>query len=268
MDAPPRVNILGVGISAINMPMALATIEGWIARRDPSYVCVAPVHTIIECQRDSALRDVVNRSGLTTPDGMPLVWLSRLHGSRYVDRVYGPDLMLALCERSVARAYRHFLYGGGPGVADALATRLRQRFPGLEIVGTYAPPFRPMTVDEEADVARRIDEAAADVVWVGLGTPKQDRWIAEHVGQLSAPVLIGVGAAFDFLSGRKRQAPRSVQRSGLEWLFRLSQEPRRLWYRYLVYNPLFIALVLAQLSGLRQFPPVPGEGRATGRGPS
>jgi len=250
---PPRVNILGVGISAITMQTALAVIDGWIARREPHYVCVATVHGVMECQRDPALRRIYNRSGLTTPDGMPLVWLSRLSGFPSVERVYGPDLLLALCEHGLDRGYRHFFYGGEPGVAEALAARLRARFPGLQIVGTYTPPFRPLTPAEDAAVVATINAAGPDIVWVGLSTPKQDRWMAEHVGRLTAPVLIGVGAAFDFHSGRKRQAPRWMQRSGLEWLFRLSQEPRRLWRRYLIYNPLFVALVLLQWSGLRRY---------------
>lgn len=250
----PRANVLGVGISAIDMDLAVRTIEGWIARREPHYVCVCTVHGVMECQRDPALRRIFNASGLTTPDGMPLVWLSHLQGFRHVSRVYGPDLMLALSARSPARGYRHFLYGGAGGVAEQLAARLRARFPGLQIVGTYTPPFRPLTAAEDEQVVNLINAAAPDIVWVGLSTPKQDRWMAAHVGRLRAPALIGVGAAFDFHAGRKKQAPRWMMNAGLEWLFRLSQEPRRLWYRYLVYNPLFIALVLLQLAGAKRYP--------------
>ncbi len=253
-EAPPRVNVLGVGISAINMGIALAQIDSWIARREQHYVCVTTVHGVMECQRDPSLRQAFNGSGLTTPDGMPLVWLSRLHGYRDVGRVYGPDLMLALSERSVERGYRHYLYGGADGVAELLAARLRARFPGIEIVGTYTPPFREMTPDEDAAAVRAINEARPDIVWVGISTPKQDRWMAGHVGRLDAPVLIGVGAAFDFHAGLKKQAPRWMQQSGLEWLFRLVQEPRRLWRRYLIYNPLFVALVALQLLGVRRYP--------------
>jgi exopolysaccharide biosynthesis WecB/TagA/CpsF family protein len=180
----PRVNILGVGISAIDMAGALAIIEGWITRREQHYVCVASVHGVMECQRDSALREVFNGSGLTTPDGMPLVWWSRLRGFRHVRRVYGPDLMLALCGRSVAAGHRHYLYGGAPGVADALAARWRRRFPGLRIVGTYSPPFRPLSGCEDAGVCRAINRVNPDIVWVGLSTPKEvsnlwpvTRWI-------------------------------------------------------------------------------------------
>jgi len=249
----PRVNILGVGVSAINIPMALEVIGNWIARRESHYVCVTGVHGVIESQRDEELRRIHNRAGLVTPDGMPLVWLSRLRGFHYVERVYGPDLMLALCERSVAEGWRHFFYGGAAGVPEQLATVLQKRFLGLQIVGTYSPPFRSLIPEEDRQIVRMINDANPDIVWVGLSTPKQERWMAEHVGRLVAPVLIGVGAAFDFLSGWKRQAPRWVQRSGLEWLFRLLTEPRRLWRRYLVNNPLFVALVVLQVLGVRRY---------------
>lgn len=253
MDTPPRVNILGVGISAINMEQALAILDDWIARRDPHYVCVSTVHGVMECQRNEAVRRALNSSGLTTPDGMPLVWISRLQGFRHVRRVYGPDLMLAVCERSVAKGYRHYLYGGRPGVAEALKARLEQRFPGVQIVGLECPPFEPLTPEQDHEAVERINAANPDIVWVGMSTPKQDLWAAEHVGRLNAPVIIAVGAAFDFVSGRKRQAPRWMRQSGLEWLFRLIQEPRRLWRRYLIYNPLFVWLLLGQWLGFRKY---------------
>jgi len=253
MQIPPRVNILGVGISAIDMQMALSAIEDWIAEREAHYVCVTPVHSLMECHRDPNLRRIFNVSGLTTPDGMPLVWLSRLKGFRHVDRVYGPDLMLTLCERSAARGYRHFFYGGAEGVPEQLAAVLQERFPGLQVVGTYSPPFRPLAPEEDKQAVKMINKADPDIVWVGLGSPKQERWMAAHVCALTAPVLIGVGAAFDFHSGRKPQSPRWMQRSGLEWLFRLLTEPRRLWRRYLINNPLFVALVLLQTLGLRKY---------------
>lgn len=253
MTMPARVNILGVGISAINMEMAVAIFDAWIARRERQYVCVTGVHGVIESQRDPDLRAILCASGLTTPDGMPLVWLNKLLGLRYVGRVYGPDLMLAICARSVEKGYRHFLYGGDAGVADALAARLRERFPGVQIVGAYTPPFRPLTPEEDGEIVRMIDDARPDIVWVGLSTPKQERWMAAHHRRIAAPVMVGVGAAFDFHAGRKKQAPRWMRQSGLEWLFRLLQEPRRLWRRYLINNPTFIALVLLQALRLRQW---------------
>ncbi len=247
----PKVAILGVEVSAIDMQIALHTIEAWIARREPHYVCVTPVHAVMESHRDPDLKRIHNAAGLVTPDGMPLVWLSRVLGFPYVERVYGPDLMLALCERSVKPGYRHFFYGGAPGVAKRLVGRLQARFPGLTVCGTYAPPFRPLTPEEDRQVLAQIDAAKPDIIWVGISTPKQQHWMAQHVGQVSAPVLIGVGAAFDFHAGVKRQAPRWMQRSGLEWCFRLVTEPRRLWRRYLIDNPYFVWLVLLQLLGQR-----------------
>ncbi len=249
----PRANILGVGISALNMGLAVHQIEEWISRREHHYVCLATVNGVIECQRDPGLKQTFNASGLTTPDGMPFVWLSRMQGFPYVARVYGPDLMLALCERSPEQGYRHFFYGGTEGVAQELAARLRSRFPGLQVAGVYTPPFGTPSPAQDAEIVRAINASNADIVWVGLSAAKQDRWMAEHIGRLSASVLIGVGAAFDFHSGRKRQAPVWMQHSGLEWLFRLIQEPRRLWRRYLVYNPIFVALVLLQIIGLKRY---------------
>jgi N-acetylglucosaminyldiphosphoundecaprenol N-acetyl-beta-D-mannosaminyltransferase len=247
--AIPRANILGVGVSAIDMEMALCTIEGWIERRESYYICVTGVHGVMESQRDAEVRRIHNSAGLVTPDGMPLVWLSRLMGFRHVARVYGPDLLLAGCERSVKRGYRHFFYGGDSGVAEKLAVRLQCRLPGLQLAGTYSPPFRPLTAEEDRVVVERINAAQADIVWVGISTPKQEHWMAEHMGRLNAPVLVGVGAAFDIHAGIRRQAPRWVQRSGLEWLFRLTMEPRRLWRRSLVNNPWFLWLILLQALG-------------------
>jgi N-acetylglucosaminyldiphosphoundecaprenol N-acetyl-beta-D-mannosaminyltransferase len=248
-----RVNVLGVGVSAVNMELALSTLTEWITQRQQHYVCVTGVHGVIESQRSEALRRIHNAAGMVTPDGMPLVWLSHLKGRPEVDRVYGPDLMLAVCERSLSHGFRHFLYGGSQGVPDLLANKLRDRFPGLSIVGTYSPPFRPLTAEEDQRVVEAINRANPDIVWVGLSTPKQEYWMAEHIDRLTCPVLIGVGAAFDFHAGLKKQAPRWIQRNGLEWLFRLATEPRRLWQRYLVNNPLFIVLVLAQALGLRKY---------------
>ncbi len=245
----PRANILGVGISAINLETALRTIGGWISRREPQYVCLTSVNGVIESQWDEELRRIHNAAGLVTPDGMPLVWLSRLMGYPYVGRVYGPDLMLAVCERSAEQGCRHFFYGGAPGVAEKLVVRLQSRFPGLKVTGVYSPPFRPLTSEEDQALGERINAAGPDIVWVGISTPKQERWMVEHVGRISAPVLIGVGAAFDFHAGLKRQAPSWMQISGLEWLFRLMTEPRRLWRRYLINNSWFLWLILLQALG-------------------
>jgi len=253
MTKLPRVNILGVGISAVNLQQVVRAIEEWIAARDPQYVNVCTVHGVMESQRDPRLRRIINASGLSTPDGMPLVWLSLAHGYREADRVYGPDLMLALCDQGQSTGMRHFFYGGAPGVADLLAKNLQARYPALIVAGIHSPPYRPVDADEDSDVIDAINAAAPDIVWVGLGTPKQDFWVARHRPRLSAPVLIAVGAAFDFHAGLLKQAPRWMQRSGLEWLFRLLHEPRRLAFRYLVYNPLFVWKVALQSLGVRRY---------------
>jgi N-acetylglucosaminyldiphosphoundecaprenol N-acetyl-beta-D-mannosaminyltransferase len=241
--AHERVDIMGVHVSAINMDDALAAIGEWIDNRDPHYVCVTPLHAIIDANEQPDLKEIFNGSGMTTPDGMAIVWTLKLRGYRNVSRVYGPDLMRAVSARSEETGWRHFLYGGADGVAQELSATLQRRYPRMSIVGTYTPPFRPLTAEEDADLRRRIESSGADIVWVGISTPKQERWMSEHVG-IGAPVLIGVGAAFDFLSGRKKHAPRWIQRSGAEWLFRLAMEPRRLWRRYVRY-PGFVLRMLA-----------------------
>ena len=250
----PRVNVLGVGITAANLGQAADEIETWIDQRRRLYVNVCTVHTVMECRRAPALRALVNAGGMATSDGMPLVWLARWHGHRDAGRVYGPDLLLELCRRSEEKGYRHYFYGGSREVVARLAERLQARYPRLEIAGSYSPPFRPADTPEDDEALAAIDAAKPDVVWVGLGTPKQDYWIARHRPRLVAPVLIAVGAAFDFHAGRLAQAPRWMQRSGLEWLFRLAHEPRRLAGRYLLYNPLFMVEVGLQLTGLRRYP--------------
>lgn len=246
-----RTNILGVGVSAINMEMALETIDRWIGERSPNYVCVTGVHGVIDSQSDPELRRTLNRAGLVTPDGMPLVWVSRLRKQSHVSRVYGPDLMTDVCARSPEKGYRHFLYGGAPGVPELLTEALRRKFPGIEIVGHYSPPFRPLTPEEDEAVVRQINESRADIVWIGLSTPKQEHWMAAHLDRLEAPVMVGVGAAFDFLAGLKTQAPLWMQRNGLEWLYRLVTEPRRLWRRYFRIVPLFLIYMTLDSLGLR-----------------
>jgi N-acetylglucosaminyldiphosphoundecaprenol N-acetyl-beta-D-mannosaminyltransferase len=245
-----RGNILGVGVSAVNMAMATGTIEKWIEKREQNYVIAVPAHCIVDCQRDPELRRVYNRAGMVTPDGMPVAWILRVMGFWHVDRVYGPDLMLAMCQRSIERGYKHFLYGGWPpAVTGRLAAKLRERFPGLRIVGQHSPPFRPLTPEEDRAEIEKINAADPDIVWCGLGARKEEFWTSRHIGKVNATVLIGVGAAFDFHSGTKKQAPRWMMRAGLEWSFRLLTEPRRLWKRYLLANPEFLALILRQALG-------------------
>jgi N-acetylglucosaminyldiphosphoundecaprenol N-acetyl-beta-D-mannosaminyltransferase len=239
-----RADILGVRISAVDIRTVVRTVEEWISLRTCHYVCATGVHGVMECWRDDAMRRIHNAAGLVVPDGAPLAWLSRFMGFAQTDHVRGSDLMLKICESSSSKGYRQFFYGGAPGVAERLASRLQLQFPGLQVAGAYAPPFRPLTPEEDAAVVEHINLVNADIVWVGISTPKQERWMSEHRQRLHAPVLIGVGAAFDFNAGLKRQAPHWMQDSGLEWLFRLASEPRRLWRRYLVNNSWFIWLIL------------------------
>jgi N-acetylglucosaminyldiphosphoundecaprenol N-acetyl-beta-D-mannosaminyltransferase len=243
----PSFRVLGVRVDAVQIPEVVGRIEEWIARRDGChFIAVTGMHGVMEAQHDPGFKAVLNAADLVVPDGMPLVWLSRVHGHALRRRVYGPELMLAFCEQTSANAYRHFFYGGKPGVAEKLAKMLAQRFPGICVAGTYSPPFRPLTAEEDEEVVALINAAAADVVWVGLSTPKQERWMSEHRNCLRASVLVGVGAAFDIHSGVVRQAPRWMRENGLEWLFRLLQEPRRLWWRYLGYGSEFVFSVLLE----------------------
>jgi N-acetylglucosaminyldiphosphoundecaprenol N-acetyl-beta-D-mannosaminyltransferase len=243
------INLLGVRVSALNLPAAVSAINNAIDSRDRGYICVTGVHGVIESQRDQSLRTIHNNAFLVTPDGMPLVWSLRLSGYRDSDRVYGPDLMLAMIEEGQHRGHRQFLYGSTPDTLAMLKARLLERFPHAQIVGTYSPPFRPLTHEEEVEIAELINRSGADIVWVGLSTPRQERWMSSMRPTLEAPILIGVGAAFDFHAGLKRQAPKTVQKIGLEWAFRLATEPRRLWRRYAVIVPTFAVLIVAQLLG-------------------
>ncbi|WP_051944512.1 WecB/TagA/CpsF family glycosyltransferase [Streptacidiphilus rugosus] len=239
----PRVDVLGVGISAVNPRTALEEIAGWVEAGDRRYVCVTGVHGVMESQRDAELRAVHNRSGLTVPDGMPMVWAGRRAGAVGMSQVQGRVLMLDTLALAAERGWRSFLYGGAPGVPELLARRLTERLPGLRVVGAHAPPFRPLTPGEDAEIVERINATGAELVWVGLSTPKQERWMADHRERLTAPVLFGVGAAFDFLAGLKPSAPVWMQDRGLEWSYRLAREPRRLWRRYLRNNPAYLARI-------------------------
>ena len=255
----PWMNLLGVRLSAVNMRAAVDRIEQAIATGERGYTCIRDAHGLVRCQRDASLRRIHNEATMVTPDGMPLVWALKITGHGEAERVYGPDLMLAVLERGLGTGMRHFFYGTTPEVLDKLHGRLLERFSGARLVGTYSPPFRELTATEESEVAERINASGADVVWVGLSTPKQEKWMSRMRERLTPSMLIGVGAAFDFHAGTKRQAPRFVQRSGLEWVFRLACEPRRLWWRYAVVVPSFAGLALAQFLGLMRFP-LPVEG--------
>jgi N-acetylglucosaminyldiphosphoundecaprenol N-acetyl-beta-D-mannosaminyltransferase len=242
-----RGDVLGVKVSAIAMDDAVANLEHWIEEDAREYVCVTGVHGVMECRRDPSLRRIHNEAGMVTPDGVPLVHFLRLTGKKRTQRVYGPDLMRAMTAVSARRSYRQFYYGGDVGVAEKLKDILVGSAPGLQVVGTFCPPFREMSPAEDRAVVDIINAARPDIVWVGLSTPKQERWMAAHLGRIDAPVMIGVGAAFDFLAGTKRQAPGWMQRHALEWLFRLCSEPRRLWRRYAYIVPGFALLAAGEL---------------------
>ena len=250
-----RVNILGVGVNAVNMQMALDEIEGWIAERKQNFVLNVPAHCIVECLRDDNLRQIYNRAGLVNPDGMPIAWITRWMGYRHVSQVCGPDLMLTLCKHSVSKGYRHFLYGGWPPqVVEQLACQLEEKFPGIQIVGKFAPPFRPLTEAEDAEITGMINRANPDIIWIGLGAAKEEFWAESHLRRVTAPALIGVGAAFDFHAGIKTRAPRWMSQAGLEWFFRVLTEPKRLGPRYLKDNPVFVWNMFLQALGRQPRP--------------
>jgi N-acetylglucosaminyldiphosphoundecaprenol N-acetyl-beta-D-mannosaminyltransferase len=248
-----RVNVLGVGVSVLNLQTALDEIAAAIRARRKGYICVTGVHGVMEAQNDEAFRAILNNAFLCTPDGMPMVWAGKLNGHSEMRRVYGPDLMLDVCAWSETSDCRHFFFGGAPGVTGLLAEKLKTRFPRLQIAGTFTPPFRALNPDEEKKLQEIVRAARPDVFWVGLSTPKQEKFMAEFLPKLDATLMIGVGAAFDFHSGRVKQAPCWVQQSGLEWFFRLCQEPRRLAKRYLKNNPLFALKILGQFCGLKKY---------------
>jgi N-acetylglucosaminyldiphosphoundecaprenol N-acetyl-beta-D-mannosaminyltransferase len=242
-----RLDIFGLHLSAIDLDDAIAAVEGWIGKGAHNFICVTGVHGVMDSRHDATLRNIHNHAGLVTPDGIPLVWLSRLLGKSRTRQVCGCDLMRSLTAVSAQRGYRQFYYGGAEGVAERLKATLTTTHPGLQVVGTFCPPFRDLTSEEDDAAVAAINAARPDVVWVGLSTPKQEYWMAAHLGRLDAPVMIGVGAAFDFLAGTKRRAPVWMRRVGLEWLFRLLAEPRRLWRRYARIVPAFIVLAVGML---------------------
>jgi N-acetylglucosaminyldiphosphoundecaprenol N-acetyl-beta-D-mannosaminyltransferase len=250
----PSANVLGVKVSALNLKVAVDLADQWIrSKKCCGYVCAAGVHGVMEALRDPDLRQAVNNAIINVPDGMPMTWIGRLQGFRDMDRVFGPDLMLAMCRLSVERGYRNFLYGGKPGVAEHLSKTLQNRFPGLQVVGTYTPPFRNLTPEEEKEVLLQVQESQPHILWVGLSTPKQDRFMAQYVKYLQVPLMFGVGAAFDFHTGSIRDCSAWVKRSGLQWLHRLIQDPKHLWRRYLRNNPAFLWHIALQLSGLKRY---------------
>ena len=249
----PRVNILGVTVSAICMSDAISYCDRLLQSESQGYVCVTGVHGIMEAQYDERLRSILNASFLTTPDGMPTVWVGKLQGFINMTRVSGPEYMIEMCKLSVERGYKHFLYGGKPGVAEDLRRSLTQRIAGLQITGTYTPPFRPLNQNEEVELEQQIRDAQADILWCGISTPKQERFMAKYCGRLPVKLMIGVGAAFDIHSGHSKDAPDWIKNAGLHWFFRMLRDPRRLAGRYIKNNPRFLWLMGLQFTGLRKY---------------
>lgn len=252
---PASAPVLGIPLALEAYEAILEWMDAAIAAGSREYVCVAATHTVMASQEDPELRAAVLGSSLTVPDGQPLVWALRAYGHDLGDRVYGPELMERACARAARTGARIFLYGGRDDDEQALPNlvrRLTERHPGIVIAGTYRPVYRPLSADEQREVASVINAAAPDIVWVGLGVPRQEKWMATMRPQLDAPVLVGVGAAFDFLSGTVAQAPSWMQRAGLEWLFRLTREPKRLWRRYARYNPRFVVGFAREWWGLKR----------------
>jgi N-acetylglucosaminyldiphosphoundecaprenol N-acetyl-beta-D-mannosaminyltransferase len=252
---PPAAEVLGIPLALTDYERTLDWMDSMVEADRRGYVCVAAVHTVMACQEDPELRAAVLRADFTLPDGQPLVWALNALGHPLRERVYGPDLMEYACERATRTGRRMFLYGGrddDPSALPRLRAALERRFRGLQIVGTYQAPFRPLSAAEADAIAEEINSSGAEIVWVGIGVPRQEKWMASMRERLDAPVLVGVGAAFDFHAGLVRQAPDALQRIGMEWLFRLLQEPRRLWRRYARYNPRFVAGFLHQYAQHRR----------------
>ncbi len=243
----PKIDLLDVKLNVLTLEQAIEEMEAAITRRERGYVSTCPVYTVMLGHERPDVRSALNHATWATADGVPVAWAQRWLGGRGAGRVYGPDLMRGLCARSAERGFSQFLLGGGPGVAEQLAETLTSTYPGLPIAGLACPPFRAPTAAEEESLIEQINASRADIVWVGLGSPKQDLWMERMRPRLEAPLLVGVGAAFDFLTGRVAQAPTWMQRSGLEWAFRLATEPRRLWRRYVIYNPKFLAALAGQI---------------------
>lgn len=248
----PSYDVLGVRVHCVQIPDVIAEVESWIESREQTrYIALTGMHGVSESIRDLGFRKILNSASLVVPDGMPLIWLARWHQHPIERRVCGADLMEAFCQQTGSR-YRHFFYGGAPGVAERLAQCLRNRH-NITLAGTYTPPFRRLTNEEENEVAARVQAAAPDVMWIGLSTPKQERWMYDHKNKFLVPVMFGVGAAFDFNSGKLRRAPDWMGNLGLEWLFRLLAEPKRLWKRYLVTIPIAIWSVSLEMFHLKKF---------------
>jgi len=245
-------DVLGVRVSAVSLEDVIAQMGAWIReRRRTRTIAVTGMHGVMEARHNPNFKSALCAADAVVPDGMPLIWLGRRRGLRLKRRVYGPELMLNFCEQTATEGYRHYFYGGKPGVAAHLANVLQTKFPGVRIAGTFSPPFRPLTIDEDANAMEAIHAARPDILWVGLGTPKQEIWMNAHQTRLSVPVIVTVGAAFDINAGLRVQAPVWMRDNGFEWLFRLAQEPKRLWKRYLLYGSEFLLRLSIEMIRVR-----------------
>ena len=264
MTLPPFVNVLGVKIAALNLSAARETVIDLALARSGGYIGITGAHGVIEARDDPEFRKILNRSLFNTPDGMPVVWMGRyFHGRESMDRVYGPDLLREVVDAGREAGLRHFFYGGKEGVAEKLRDRLAETFPGIQVTGIFCPPFRPLNEREESALIRQVEEANPHIIWVGLSTPKQEKFMADLQEKLPGRLMLGVGAAFDFHAGIIRNTPAFFQRTGLEWFFRLCTEPRRLWPRYSKIVPRFIAGAFLQITGLRKYSIAPENDSAT-----
>ena len=253
LPIPRRANVLGVGIHGINLQSAVELMEVAVISRKPGYVCVTGVHGVIEAQGSATYKEVLNNSFLTVPDGRPGVWVGWAQGCKDMEQVGGPDLILRFCELSSQKGYTQFFYGGAPGVAEKLRDVLTRRFPRLKVVGTYTPPFRALNSDEESEFSQLLTRLKPDVTWICLGAPKQELFMAQHLGKLDTTLMVGVGAAFDMHAGPIRDAPQWVKHLGMAWLHRLMQEPQKLWKRYLRVIPRFTWAITLQMLGLKTY---------------
>src|SRR5437868_3071272 len=249
----PRVNVLGVGVHAVNMRSTISYLEAWIRDGVKGYACLAGVHGVMEAQRDPCVKSIFANALLVAPDGMPTVWMGHMQGYSTMQRVFGPDLMIEIMSGQEFRSCVHFFCGGEPGIAERLRETMLRRFPWVQIAGTYSPPFRPMTRIEEGELEDKVRSIRPDIIWVGLSTPKQERFMARYLSTLDTKLMIGVGAAFLFHTGAIKDSPRWMKRTGLQWFHRLMQEPRRLWRRYLMNNLPFVVFALLQSMGVKHY---------------
>jgi N-acetylglucosaminyldiphosphoundecaprenol N-acetyl-beta-D-mannosaminyltransferase len=254
-----RANVLGVGVHAIDMEVAASILAKHVRGGRKGYVCLVGVHGVIEACGDRGLRTIFAEATLVVPDGMPTVWIGHMQGHSRMRRVFGPELMIEIFSREEFRNCVHFLCGGEPGIAEKLRREMLRRFPWVQIAGTYTPPFRQMTAEEENELAERVHGLHIDIIWVGLSTPKQEKFMARYLPILDSKLMIGVGAAFLFHTGMIKDSPELIKLMGLQWLHRLLQEPGRLWKRYLRNNPLFIFLAIQQAFGWRHYTLAPAK---------